>query len=38
MDPVVVGSIAAVVLTIVVFAGFIGYWLRKIINHPTSQD
>lgn len=38
MDSVVIASIGAVVLSIVVFIGFLGYWLRKIINHPPSHD
>lgn len=38
MDSVVVGSISAVVLTIVVLAGFVGYWLVKIMKHPTHHD
>jgi len=38
MDTVVVGSIMGVVLTIIVFAGFLGYWLRKIMRHPDSHS
>lgn len=38
MDAVVIGSITAVGLTIVVFVGFLWYWISKIIKHPTSHD
>ena len=38
MDAVVIGSIVAVVATIVVFAGFLGYWLTKIMKHPPSHN
>jgi preprotein translocase subunit Sss1 len=38
MDAVVIGSIAAVVASIIVFIGFLGYWIRKIMNHPPSHN
>jgi len=38
MDAVVMGSIGAVVSTIVVFCSFLGYWLHKIMKHPPSHD
>jgi len=37
MDTVVIASIAAVAGTVVTLVGFIWYWVRKIIHHPTSQ-
>jgi len=38
MDAVVIGSIATVVLTVVVLVGFLWYWVSKIIHHPTTHD
>jgi len=38
MDAVVIASIAAVAASSVVLIGFLWYWIRKIIHHPTSHN
>ena len=38
MDAGVIGSLGAVVQSIIVFISFPGYWLRKIINHPPKSS
>jgi len=37
MDAVVIASIATIVGATVTLVGFIWYWVRKIIHHPTSE-
>lgn len=38
MDAVVIGSIGAIILSIVVLVGFVWYWVREIMHHPTTHD